>query len=140
MKKFKFAALVLSVLGLGLTACSKEDNPTPNELGTFLQSSTWKITHFTDDGVDKTNGYSGYSFAFSADNVLTATKSGVTATGAYYTSADGKQTELVLDLGESGVWDALSEDWDVQTKSDTKLSLDDESGKGGKDLLTLEKE
>ena len=153
MKKIKLI-VVLSILFLVNVAsmCSSDDNSNssadPTPLINTVTSGTWRITFYEDSGVNETSQFSGYNFTFASTNVLTATNGTNTYTGSWsVTTSDINDDSPSNDLDFNILFstpalfaDELSDDWDVLSRTDTKIELVDVSGgNGGTDYLTLEK-
>ena len=142
MKKIIYILLVSTIL-LALS-CSKDDNSTaaisPTTVTNTLVSGSWRITYYWDTDHDETTSFSGYSFTFSAGNILTATKTGSTVNGTWTTGTDDSKTKLMLDFSAPASFIEISDDWHVIERTDTRIKLQDVSGGGGgTDYLTFEK-
>ena len=105
-----------------------------------MVSGTWKITYYWDTDHEETANYSDYKFAFGSGNILTATKTGSSATGTWTTLLDDSKTKLVLGFSTPASFVEISDDWHVIERTDTRIKLQDISGgNGGTDYLTFEK-
>ena len=132
--------------------CSSDDNSSssadPNPVINTVTSGTWRITFYEDSGVNETYHFTGYNFTFGSANVLTATNGTNTYTGSWSVTNsnindDSPSNDLdfnVLFSTPAVFADELSDDWDILSRTDTKIELVDVSGgNGGTDYLTLEK-
>ncbi len=110
------------------------------ELVAALTNGDWYITYFFDDE-DETADFADYVFNYATDGTATATDSGGTTNGIWYTSS-GDETELALNLnfGTAPPLDELAEDWDVLEANQDIIRLKDRSGDGSNDFLTFERE
>ncbi len=134
-----------------MTACSGDDssssaNPTP-VINTVTQG-TWRVTYYFDTDSDETNHFTGYNFTFGSGNALTATNGTDTYTGTWSVTADNSSdddnpsSDLDFNLAFSSPvnFADLTDDWDIVSRTDTKIELIDVSGgNGGTDYLTFEK-
>lgn len=130
--------------------CSSDDNNSasdPTPVINTVTSGTWRITYFYDTDSDETTNFTGYNFTFGASNILTATNGTTTYTGSWSvmsddTNDDNPSSDLDFNILFSSPTNfaELSDDWDVVSRTDTKIVLTDVSGgNGGTDFLTFEK-
>ena len=110
------------------------------ELVAALTNGDWYVTYFFDD-TDETADFADYVFNYATDGTATATNSGGTTNGVWFTSA-GDETELELNLnfGTLDPLDELAEDWDVLEVTNEIIRLKDRSGDGSTDFLTFERD
>ena len=141
-----FFILAMSFLtSLALISCNKDDdnsnnNNNNNSNTTMLKSGTWKVTNFNEDGKDETYYFTGYSFDFQDNNVVTATSGTSVITGTWGFRNDSGKTKFDLNFGNVNKFEELNEDWEVLSQSDTKIELKHVSGgNGGTDFLRFEK-
>ena len=147
MKKL-FYVLMLPCILLATFSCSddSDDNPpaaTAVQIRNTLLPGTWKITLFSEDGVNQTTNFSGYNFDFNASDVLLAENGTNNYAGTWtITVDDDSPGKLDFNIAFAGPnnFSELSEDWDIVQRTDTKLVLRHVSGGDGDiDLLTFEK-
>jgi len=136
--------LALLLMGVVLTtsSCSKDDddNSPSAAVSTSLKSGTWRITSFSENGVDHTSDFSSFTFTFGNSGTVTAANSILTATGSWSTGLDDSQHKLILDFNSGALFDEISEDWEIVSQSSTQVSLRHVSGgSGGTDLLVFQK-
>ncbi len=141
MKTLLFSLLTL---GMFLLACSNDDDPvstiSPTDVRNTLGTGTWRITYYWDSDHEETSNFTGYTFTFGAANVVTATKTGSTATGTWSTRTDDSRVKLDLLFATPADFAEISDDWHVTERTATRIKLQDVSGgSGGTDLLTFEK-
>lgn len=153
MKKLSLIPLLSLIFILNVASmCSDDDdtnnsaNPTP--VINTVTSGTWRITFYEDSGVNETYHFTGYNFTFGSANVLTATNGTNTYTGSWSVTNDDSNDDSpsndldfnILFSSPANFADELSDDWDILSRTDTKIELVDVSGgNGGTDYLTLEK-
>ena len=157
--------LYLRVLALAIvlivSSCSKDNsvtNPDPVNNAAEIQQVTnlatagsWRITSFIDSGQDETHHFAGYSFTFNSDGTITATNGTNTYTGVWSVT-DSSNSSSDDDGGSSSDIDfnimftspanfsELTEDWDIVSRSASKIELIHVSGgNGGTDTVTFEK-
>ncbi len=158
LKKIKFS-LTFAMVFLALTAfsCSNnnnnDDNPVivpPNnnfvDLVNTVNNGTWRISYFYDNDQDETINFNGYVFTFGSNNALTATNATNTYTGIWSITDSNSNDDSLNDLHfniaftSPAQFEELSDDWEIQSKSATVISLIDVSGgNGGTDFLTFTK-
>lgn len=153
MKKTK--SILFGFLALCLmSACSDDDNNSVNnntntsEVIQTVQSGNWRVTSFVEDGNDETNHYTGFTFTFGANNVLTAQNGDTVHTGTWSVTQDNSDdddspgSDIDFNIGFSAPpqFEELSDDWDILERTATKIRLVDVSGgNGGTDYLNFEK-
>ena len=142
MKSIPLIFLLFSVA----TACNQDDSTNSNQTKVVntVSSGTWRITYFNDTDKDETTNFTGYNFTFGSS--LTATKGSTTYTGTWSVTDSNSNDDTMDDLHFNILFTAppdfedLSDDWDIQEMTDTKIKLVDVSGGGGgTDYLTFEK-
>lgn len=154
MRKLTLISL-LSLIFMSNVAftCSSDDNPNSSEdpasVINTVKSGTWTVTFFEDDGVEETFHFTGYNFTFGASSVLTATNGTNTYTGTWSVTNDDSNDDSpsssdldfnIFFASPANFNDELSDDWDILSRTNTKIELVDVSGgNGGTDYLTLEK-
>ncbi|MGV3612436.1 MAG: hypothetical protein ACO1N0_15870 [Fluviicola sp.] len=136
--------ILASLVLIGFTACKKKEI---KKIEKSVTEGTWRITRFIDSGDDETSDYATATLTFNNDGTLVLTH-GSTYSGTWSVtkdsssdddSSDDNDTDFNLSLPVPH--ESLSDDWDVESYSDTKIVLkdldDDEPNKS--DYLTLEK-
>lgn len=149
MKRISIYAL-LSFLFIINTAsmCSSDDNPSTNqsEVIDIAVTGTWRVTLYNDSGVVETSKFNGYNFTFASSGVLTAVGNGATHSGTWSVTDSNSSDDSINDLDFNIFFASpvdfvdLTDDWDIVSKSASKIELIDVSGgNGGTDYLTFEK-
>lgn len=152
MKKLKLIPILAAFFMLNVASmCSNDDNASntntvQNQVVNTATSGTWRITYYNDSGTVKTPQYNGYNFTFGTSNVLTASNGSNTYTGTWSVTDSNSSDDSINDLHFNVLFTSpvnfadLSDDWDIQSRTDTKIELIDVSGgNGGTDYLTFEK-
>lgn len=156
MRKLKLIPLLAMIFMLNVASmCSNDDdspnpsnNSDPTPIINTVTQGTWRITFYEDSGDNHTNYFTGYNFTFGSSNVLTASNGTNTYTGFWsVTNSDSNDDSPSNDLdfnilfsSPANFADELSDDWDILSRTDTKIELVDVSGgNGGTDYLTFEK-
>ena len=132
--------------------CSSDDNSSssssdPLPVINTVSQGTWRITNYINSGTDKTNHFTGYDFTFGTGSIVTATNGTNSYTGSWSvvidnSNDDNPSSDLDFNMLFTSPADfaELSDDWDVVSRTDTKVQLIDVSGgNGGTDYLTFEK-
>lgn len=152
MKKLKILLLLYLVFLVNVASmCSNDDDNSSSSVNqttvvNTVSSGTWRITLYNDSGTIKTNQFTGYNFTFDPSNVLTATNGTLTHTGIWSVTDSNSNDDSMDDLDFNIAFTTpanfleLTDDWDIQSRTDTKIELIDVSGgNGGTDYLTFEK-
>ena len=153
MKKLSFYSILASVFMLSTAStCSSDDNSSssstdPNPVINTVSQGTWRITSYIDSETDETNHFTGYNFTFATGNVLTATNGTNTYSGTWSVTSDdsnddnpSSDLDFNLFFASPADFADLSDDWDIVSRTDSKVQLIDISGgNGGTDYLTFEK-
>ncbi|MEH6765464.1 MAG: hypothetical protein V7655_13255 [Aequorivita antarctica] len=72
--------------------------PDPQELRDILQSGTWYIEKYLDDGDDETSDYSGFDFTFFSNQTILATNGSQNVDGIWIVSLTGQELNFELDM------------------------------------------
>jgi len=151
--------LLIIIISVTTIACSTDDNETPNnannniaveiqQTSDLMLSSDWMITNFNDSGQNETSNFNGYSFTFNSNGSLIASNGSNTITGTWSIiddssnddSNDNDDIDFNIFFSAPDEFNELSEDWNIVSKSGTKIELLHVSGgNGGTDRLTFEK-
>jgi len=152
MKTSILKTVLSLVIVFTISSCSSDDDSTndsnsnQDEVENTVESGTWRITKFIDSGDDETSDYNGYTFTFNSDNTLVATNGTNSHTGTWSITDSNSGDDSLDDLhfniffASPADFEELSDDWDILSRTDTKIELIDISGgNGGTDFLTFEK-
>lgn len=146
MKKLKLIS-ILSLLLFVSIGCTDEDDTSnqvsnPTEITSTVTDGVWIVTLYKEDAVVQTDNYAGYSFTFGSDGALSATNGVTTQTGDWSTYIDSGYTKLdIMFTAIDGPFEEISEDWNVISRTTTKIELKHVSGGDGSvDYLTFEKD
>ena len=136
MKKIILLSVAIFTSSLLIISCSKENI---TNIASYVTKGTWRVTLYQENGVSKLYYFSNYDFIFS-NSTVTATRNASTVTGTFSTKYDDSKNKLVLNFGNTSLFNQLNDDWEILEESATKIRMQDVSGgNGGTDLLTLEK-
>ena len=103
-----------------------------------------------DSGTDETSDYTGYSFTFNADGSLDAVNGSTMITGTWSVTSDDSSDDddynstddidFNIFFSAPPNFEELSDDWDIVSRSSTRIELIDISGgDGSTDTLVFEK-
>ena len=148
MKKLKLISILSLLFVLNVASMCSDDDDTssqvsnPTEITSTVTDGQWIVTLYKENDVVKTNNYSGYNFTFGTDSALSATNGTTTQSGDWSTYADSGYTKLdMMFTALDGPFEEISEDWNVISRTATKIELKHVSGgDGSSDYLTLEKD
>ncbi|XLS29161.1 hypothetical protein ACJD0Z_18440 [Flavobacteriaceae bacterium M23B6Z8] len=136
------------ILGLVVTvSCSSDDSGSTNSQNieaviATAQSGSWRITSYVEDGVDETSDFSGYAFTFNSDGSLTAVNGAITVNGTWSVDNDDSSNDIDFNIffASPPDFEELTEDWDIVSRSNSRIQLRDVSGGDGSvDTLVFEK-
>ncbi len=152
MKSLNYKLLLALLLVFTISSCSKDDDSDSNTetnmilLVNTVQSGNWRVTKFIDSGDDETSHFIGYNFTFNSDKTLIATNGTNTYNGTWSivesNSSDDSidDLDIIISFTSSIDFEELTEDWDIISRTNTKLELNHViGGNGGTDYLTFEK-
>ncbi len=150
MKKVTIYALLGFLFFLNTASmCSSDDSSSLNNQSDVINtatSGTWKIILYNDSDVIKTSDFAGYNFTFNSNGVLSAVGVDLTIDGTWSVTDTNSSDDSIDDLDFNIFFTSpvnfaeLSDDWDIVSKTATKIELIDISGgNGGTDYLTFEK-
>lgn len=148
MKKLKLISILSLLFVLNVASMCSDDDDTstqisnPTEITSTVTDGQWVVTFYKENDVVQTSNYSGYSFTFGADGSLTATNGSTTQSGDWSTYTDSGYTKLdMMFTALDGPFEEISEDWNVISRTTTKIELKHVSGGDGSiDYLTFEKD
>ena len=154
----------LMVFALLFISCSSDNSDDVNaanimadiqEISDLVSTGTWTITNFVDSGSDETANFTGYGFSFNSDGNLVADNGSNTVNGTWSVtddsgSVDSNDDSSIDDSSDDidfniffaspSNFNELSEDWDIVSRTDSRIELIHVSGgNGGTDNLTFEK-
>ncbi|MBC7937844.1 MAG: hypothetical protein H7Y86_21055 [Rhizobacter sp.] len=136
--------IVAGLLLVHISSCSKDDDNNnggaSEAVATSLQSGTWRVTSYVDNGTDETSDFSSFSFTFVNSGTVAASNTLSIATGTWDTGVDDSKHKLLLAFNNSALFDEISEDWEIVAQSSTQVNLRHISGGNGEtDLLVFQK-
>ena len=139
--------LFLLALTISLASCSKsnDDNPSNNNNNSNNNNTngqvtgSWEVIYYFDSGKDETGDYSGYSFNFASNGVLTAVNGSSTYTGAWRigdssSDDDSSSNKLVITITGNKAMDDLQDDWLIDSISDSEIRLRDDNPESAEEL------
>jgi hypothetical protein len=146
MKKTLFLSVLATVLIFTFSMCdSSNDTPTNNQIVTNVQNiisvGTWRVTLFSENGINHTSHFTGYNFTFNSNNLVSASNGTLTYNGTWTGGVDNSTPKLYITFNEqNGPFEEISEDWRIMSYNSTKIELKHISGGDGSiDLLTFVK-
>ena len=156
MKKTFFynCILLLSAVLFISTGCSSNDDDelfnTVSEIASIndnASSGTWIITYYYDTDHEETSNFTGYSFTFGSNGILTASNGVNIYTGSWSVTDDSSSSTSSSDDIDFNIafssppdFEELTEDWEITSHTSTKIVLKDISGGNGEtDFLTFER-
>lgn len=151
MKKAIFSMFAAALL-MSAASCSDDDNGnnaniTVEALTNTITNQAWRITAYSEDGIDQTSNFTGYNFTFNDDNTVLASNGTNTYNGVWTITEDDSQDDLTtnpdlnITFGSPDDFVEISEDWYTVERTGSKVRLMHDSGseEGGTDYLTFER-
>ncbi|MBC7885713.1 MAG: hypothetical protein H7X99_09575 [Saprospiraceae bacterium] len=144
MRNILFGIIVIFLTFL--TACSNSDDDNSGDgssdpttvTQSVINGGGWKVSLFTEDGVDHTSYFNDFQFLFKEHSEVTATKTTTIVTGSWSVFSDSGKTKFLLTFPDIQKFDEISEDWELLSKTSTLIKLKHVSGgNGGSDILEL---
>jgi hypothetical protein len=136
-------SILLFAVVLMAASCSKDDDnnsSVSSQVATSVQSGTWRITSYVDNGNDETSDFSSFTFTFSSGGTLNVVGGAITASGTWATGIDDSKNKLVLFFASPALLAEISEDWEIISHSSAQVNLRHISGGSGEtDLLVFQK-
>jgi hypothetical protein len=125
---------VISFISLLFFSCKKEP------VARVLIHGTWEISAFSENGVDETFQFLGYTLVFHRNETVDAIRGNSKSRGYWTTGSDYDNNDLYLNFGNISPLNELNEDWQVLENRPGQVRLAHASGpNGGTDELTLER-
>jgi hypothetical protein len=146
----------LLMASLLVTSCDDKNDDTGNDTAAKITEVSnravngrqWRVTNYTEDGLDQTSAFVSYIFEFDTNNLLTVTNGSDNFSGNWTVTIDGSDdnksefgdVDFNIAFTNPPMFAELTEDWEIASISDTKIELKHTSGGNGMvDLLTFEK-
>ena len=154
MKKIKLILVFALLFMLNVASmCSNDDTATqsssvdPTPVINTVNTGTWRVTFYSDSGVDETSNFVGYTFTFASANVLSASNGVNSYSGTWSVTSDNSlddspSNDLDFNIAFSAPANFvdLTDDWNIVTYNTAKIELIHVSGgNGGTDYITFEK-
>jgi len=145
--KIKFLALLL-ITSVAFFSCKKGDPIPPHRYirntsapatnNPTFSKGDWRISLFSEKGVDETNLFNGYVFMFNDNGTIKVTKDNNTMNGNWY-SAPGTGQKFMINFSADPL-NVLNKTWDIKGETYTDLKLVYiNSENGEEDLLTFKR-
>lgn len=150
----KSAILAVALVSVSCSSDSEDSVQDPavavQALTDLAVSGSWIISSYVDSGTDETSDYNGYTFNFSADGSLEALNGATVVTGSWSVTNDDSSDDDDYDSDDDidfniffsapPIFEELTDDWDIVSRSSTRIELIDISGgDGSTDTLVFEK-
>lgn len=125
-------------MSLTAASCKHDDNsnnPSAGGSNTSTPGGGWRLSRFSERNEDKTGHYSGYSFEFSANGSLTATRNSLNTSGTWRQFQDDGLTKFEIQLSTTDHdLQELNDDWVLVSKTDGLISLQDDNSSSNEQL------
>lgn len=153
MKKAIYSMFAAGLV-LASASCSSDDGGTNNgtitaqALSNTVTNGTWRVTAFSEDGIDQTALFTGYNFTFNDNSTVSATNGENTYSGVWTITDDeddddsnpNSDFDFNLSFTAPDAFTELTEDWDPIERNGNLVRLRHISGgDGSTDYLTFER-
>ncbi len=126
--------ILILIVAVGFTACKKDEfslrpmgsgsaSPTVTTPSDPMDQPSWRIGLLVNEGNDVTSKFTGYSFRFHADGILTATKKGITTKGYWSNRTENDQQKLNINF-DSGPLMEMNNNWNVKERHVSVIKLE----------------
>jgi hypothetical protein len=151
MKKLTY--MFIMILAITASSCSKNNDATPSSSTSIdaqksiVASSSWRVTYFTERGVDQTSSLSSFDFQFNTDGTLAVTGPGGTYNGTWAVmmenhskpddSGNHSGTEdhkMVIQIGGIPALEEISEDWHIVSITSSEMRFIDDNPLSAKEI------
>lgn len=118
-----------------------DDGGSVVQVANAIVDGKWMVIDFVEDGTDQTYHFNNYEFTFKNNGTVTASNGNLTKNGTWFTGSDNSTPKLILNFSDSnGPFEEISEDWRIETSTNSIVELRHVSGGDGSiDLLTFTK-
>jgi hypothetical protein len=149
----KIIPMFLLIIAITAVSCSKNNDNSPSSSTSIeaqkdlVASSSWRVTYFTERGVDQTSSLSSYEFNFNSDGTLTVTGSGSTFTGTWSVLVDDHSKpddsgnhsssgdhKMVIQIAGNSYMDEISEDWHIVSITSSEMNFIDDNPASYKEI------
>lgn len=139
--------LLVVTSGSMMTSCkkAKKTEKKLEELNATIKTGNWHISKFIDSGQDELSHFSGYTFVFGNDGILTANNGINVYVGTWEITASSLDDSegnyhLNISFNYDNYFKDLTEDWTFLSHDDVQIVTQHISGgNGGTDYLTFNK-
>jgi hypothetical protein len=153
----KIYILLVLLFAISITGCDKDECSVCHEckcicpnlsnqadaIADTLNSGTWNVTYFLEDGELETSDYNGNIFAFNDSGIVTVSTAGsaIILTGNWRLLSDSGHEELNLAFTQPEKFKEFNDDWDVIEWTDEIIRLEElcDDDTGIIDYLTFSK-
>lgn len=111
------------------------------EIRNFMMGGEWIVALYTDNEVNETTTFNGYSLNFMADHqisLLEGTEAFGNGLWRVIRNSD-QQLKVYLNFGVNMPFDELTDDWELVSATADRIELKDVSDDGSKDVVVFEK-
>lgn len=117
----------IAIMSFMMTSCEK-DTVVTDPVG------VWKITKFTDDGIDETADFANYSFNFQADGKFIAKIGNQTYTGSWTNNSSVKKIDIKIQ--GTPILGTINDDWEIVELTTTTFKVKDDDSEGEEIIFT----
>lgn len=137
----KFCVFLFSALLILVQSCTTDNSPS-SEANAIVTSNQWKVQSYVDrKNRDLTSLLASSRFSFEQNSKLVIKQNNVVFTeGTWKIILDSGREKMLISIPiqNDDLFEELNEDWEIMSKSESKIVLENASGgNGGKSTLTL---
>ncbi|PLW91882.1 MAG: hypothetical protein C0592_13630 [Marinilabiliales bacterium] len=117
-----------------ISSCKDDSTQVSNN----IVNGDWRITYYYDKDKDETSDYAGMTFTFNDNGDVAVVSGTLNYSGTWSTGNDDSKEKFYLTFSSPALLIEISDDWVIDSQSNSKIELSDDSD-NGTELLTFEK-
>lgn len=139
------ALFLLSAMAIILASCSKNDTTSDPAAdlaakSSFVTTGDWKVTQYSEMGIDASSDFSAYTIQFNSDGTFKASTTSDSFTGTWVmaqpaasvddsgnNATDDKFSKFTIDVTGNKLMDKLSHKWLIDKVTATEIWLRDDN-------------
>lgn len=130
--------LILIAFVIVFASCSSDDdsgdvnNNQFEEIETIVPQGTWKVNSYTEGESDFTLNFEDFIFTFNADGTVVGENDLFSESGTWnYDNTSSTNENFRLQFGTTTPFDLISENWIIESISDSQVQLSVTAGNNG---------
>jgi len=111
-----------------LAGCKKNSSSSPSpatNASSILMTGSWRVSYYHESGNDHTSNFSGYTFTFNSNGIMTSSNLSGTTNGTW--SSDDSHNEFHMSIGNSSPLSDISNGWLIISATSTEIDMKDDN-------------